>query len=131
MAVTFVFPVALLVASSGCLSAETSEASQLTRLEHGIDTSTTVPDRFSSRGELPAPATSAVAAAPATPQAASPPAAARAPASPVASDPPEDTTPRPTLRVWGAPSGHAATPGFAPVAKIIYDEPAPSATPAK
>jgi hypothetical protein len=125
-----------LLVVSGCLSAETSEASQLTRLEHGIDDSTTVPDRFNSRGEVPpeakaASVTPAVLAAPPVPAPITPRDTTRDQESAVRNDPPEDSTPRPTLRIWGAPSGHAATPGFVPVAKIVYDEPAPSATTAK
>lgn len=103
------------------MSAETSEASQLTRLEHGIDVSTTAPDRFTSRGELPGDgkpdgsvpprAEPVVVAAPVMP-----------PSDPelVPEGTADDSAPRPTIRIWGSPSGHGA-PGFVPVSKIVFD----------
>jgi len=121
---------AMLSSATGCMSAETSEASQLTRLEHGIDVSTTAPDRFTSRGELPGDG---------TPDGSVPPRAERIVAAPVM--PPNDpgptteetadeSAPRPTIRIWGSPNGHSA-PGFVPVSKIVegaapLDPPSPA-----
>jgi hypothetical protein len=108
---------------AGCLSAETSEASQLSRLERGIDQSTTAVDRFNSGGEvmaggkpqpLPTPPPGLAAATGPAPREADE--VRQAPATHEGD--PEDTTPRPTIRIWGSPSGHGAPPGFVPVAKI-------------
>jgi len=112
----------LLSAAAGCMSAETSEASQLTRLEHGIDVSTTPPDHFTSRGELPGDGKPDES----TPARAEPIAAAPtvvpSEAEPTATqDTTDDTGPRPTIRVWGAPNGGHGAPGFVPVSRIVFD----------
>jgi hypothetical protein len=99
---------ALLSAATGCMSAETSEASQLTRLEHGIDVSTTPPDRFTSRGELPGDGKLEGAVPPAAQPPATSPVTAPSDAPSVAiAETTDDTAPRPTIRIWGS--------------KIVYD----------
>jgi hypothetical protein len=113
---------ALLAGSLGCLSAETSEASQLTRLEHGIDVSTTAPDRYTARGDVPGEGKPAAPAS-GTPASSPPPAttAVTLTTGAPAAEPTDDDAPRPTIRIWGAPSGRSATTGFVPVSKIVYD----------
>jgi hypothetical protein len=123
---------ATLAGGFGCLSAETSEASQLTRLEHGIDVSTTAPDRFTSRGEVPGDGKARAALSSAL--ASAPPPTTEAVTAATPREPVDDDTPRPTVRVWGAPTGRSGTPGFVPVSKIVYDasanEPSAMAHPA-
>jgi hypothetical protein len=116
--VAFLSPVCLwlVCTASACMSAEMSEASQLSRLERGIDTSTTVIDRSTAYGDVATRAAGpTVVPGPET-------------ATSIVTPPPlldeDDNAPRPTIRVWGAPGGHAPI-----VSAIVYgDAGAPQAT---
>jgi hypothetical protein len=125
-------PLALLLALplGGCLSAETSEASQLSRLSHGIDESSTTLDRFNAPGDA-APPKAPVATAPPPMIVVAPP-PDRSPADPAPGEGTDDTQPRPTIRVYGTPSAHAKGAPGGSVASIVYSDAGPTpATPAK
>jgi hypothetical protein len=104
---------------TACLSAEMSEASQLSRLERGIDNSTTATDRTLTRGETPVAGNTVAAEPLAAPPTLMPPAD---PPRTEALLEPEETAPRPTIRVWGAPGGHGT-------AAIVYGDAGAKASP--